>query len=115
MTGSGVRVPLAAPSLSNPIRKPHDEAVAVRHLHLWQRLRVHGVVLADQLVEREDVGGQRVDLVDGAAFVEGAALQQAVPATRQRLWAASDYEGDTRIMIRADATVMKTPTASAIH
>src|ERR1700747_2647203 len=40
-----------------------DEAVPVWHLHLGQSLGVHRVVVADELVQREDIGGQRVDLV----------------------------------------------------
>src|SRR6516164_4322283 len=40
-----------------------DEAIAVRHLHLGQRLGVDYVFLADDLVKRENVGGDRVDLV----------------------------------------------------
>src|SRR2546423_11771583 len=47
------------------IRKPDDEVVAVRHDYLWQRLRVYRVALADKLVQREDVGRDRVDLVVG--------------------------------------------------
>src|SRR6266568_9102445 len=50
---------------SNPVREADDEIVPVGHLHLRQRLRVHHIVLADELVEREDVGGQRIDFVIG--------------------------------------------------
>ena len=42
-----------------------DESVPVGHAHLRQRLRVHRIVLADDLVEREHIGGQSVDLVVG--------------------------------------------------
>src|SRR5689334_5961322 len=48
---------------SDPIRIRHGEIVPVRHLHLWQGLGVHHVGLADQLVDAEQVGGERVDLV----------------------------------------------------
>src|SRR6516165_4228359 len=42
-----------------------DEAIAVGHLHLRQGLRVHDVGFTDDLVEREDIGGQRIDLAVG--------------------------------------------------
>ena len=42
-----------------------DETVPVGHLHLGQRVRVHHVVFADDLVEREDVSGQCVDFIVG--------------------------------------------------
>src|SRR5262249_31771704 len=45
------------------LRVSADEAVPVGHLHFGQALRVHHVVLADDLVERQDVGGERVDRV----------------------------------------------------
>src|SRR5215813_10541975 len=47
----------------HPLRKARDEPVAVRHLHLGKGLRVHLVLLADQLVLRQDVRRQSVDLV----------------------------------------------------
>src|SRR6266851_2697984 len=47
------------------VRKTDDESVAVGHAHLGQRFGVHRVVLADQLVLREDKGGERVDFVVG--------------------------------------------------
>src|SRR5437762_4115448 len=47
------------------VRKAGREAVAVRHLHLGQRLGVHHVVFADQLVQRQYVRSQRVGLVIG--------------------------------------------------
>src|SRR6516164_3875110 len=47
------------------IRVLADEPVTVGHLHLGQRLRVHHVILADDLVEREDVGSQCVDFIVG--------------------------------------------------
>ena len=50
------------------VRVPNDEIVPVRHLHLRQGLGVHHLVLADDLVEREDVGGERVKLVVGQRF-----------------------------------------------
>src|SRR5262252_7934508 len=45
------------------VREADDEAVSVRHPHLRQRLGIHRLVLVNQLVEREYVGGQRVDFV----------------------------------------------------
>src|SRR6266850_1375240 len=47
------------------VRKTDDESVAVGHAHLGQRLGVHRVVLADQLVLREDKSGERIDFVVG--------------------------------------------------
>src|SRR5882762_5394329 len=47
------------------VRKTDDESVAVGHAHLGQRFGVHRVVLADQLVLREDEGGERIDFVVG--------------------------------------------------
>src|SRR2546423_1818733 len=47
---------------------PADEAVAVGHAHLRQRVLVHRFVLADDLVERENVGGQRIGLVGSQRF-----------------------------------------------
>src|SRR5262249_6623618 len=48
---------------SDLVRELDDEVVAVRHLLLRQRLRVHGVAFADDLVAGEDEGGERVALV----------------------------------------------------
>ena len=50
---------------SNPIRKADDEIVVVRHFHLGQGLRVHHLILRDQIVGGEQVGAERVDLVVG--------------------------------------------------
>src|SRR6266705_5596703 len=50
-------------SVPRPRRPVADEAVAVGHLHLRQRLRVHDRVLADDAVEEEHIGAHRVDLV----------------------------------------------------
>src|SRR5262249_12900344 len=47
------------------VRVLADEPVTVGHLHLGQRLRVDHVILADDLVEREDVGSQCVDFIVG--------------------------------------------------
>src|SRR6266571_9422182 len=47
------------------VRKADDESIPVRHAHLGQRLRVHRVAVADELVLREDVSGQSVDFVVG--------------------------------------------------
>src|SRR2546421_8240515 len=47
------------------VRKTDDESVAVGHAHLGQSFGVHRVVLADQLVLREDIGGERIDFVVG--------------------------------------------------
>src|SRR5258706_4393065 len=52
-------------SLLDLVRKANDETVAVWHTHARQRVGVHRVVLADQLVEREQVSGQCIDLVVG--------------------------------------------------
>src|SRR5438046_8359587 len=43
------------------VRKTDDESVAVGHAHLGQRFGVHRIVLADQLVLREDKSGERID------------------------------------------------------
>src|SRR5882672_38265 len=48
---------------SDPLGKADDEAVAVRHLHQRKRLRVHHLVLGDELVEREEVRDERIHLV----------------------------------------------------
>jgi len=45
-----------------------DESVAVRHLPFRQRLGVHHVVVADDFVEREYVGGHGVDFIVGECF-----------------------------------------------
>src|SRR6516165_6023906 len=42
----------------NLVRSPDDKIVPVRHLHLRQGLGVHHVVLADDFVEREDIGAE---------------------------------------------------------
>src|SRR6266850_92665 len=47
------------------VRKTDDESLAVGHAYLGQRFGVHRVVLADQLVLREDKGGERIDFVVG--------------------------------------------------
>src|ERR1700704_4988945 len=44
---------------------PADERVAVRHGHLRQGFGVHHVVLADDLVARENIGRECIDLVIG--------------------------------------------------
>src|SRR5260370_15131540 len=54
-----------AGALSMFIRIPADEAVPVRHLHFRQGLGVHRLVIADDLVAGENIGGQRIDLVAG--------------------------------------------------
>src|SRR6202030_2927763 len=48
---------------SNSFRKSDDEIVPVGHLHFGQSLRVHHIIVADELVEREKIGGQRIDFV----------------------------------------------------
>src|SRR5262245_59681572 len=51
-------------SWSVPARRPvAHKPVAVRHLHLRKRLRVHRRVLADDAVQVQHVGADRVDLV----------------------------------------------------
>src|ERR1043166_6575783 len=52
-------------SRSDPFRIRNGELARVRHLHLRQRLRIHYIVLANDFVDREDVGRQRVDLIVG--------------------------------------------------
>src|SRR5256885_5436682 len=47
------------------VRKADDESVPVGHAHLGQGFGVHRVVLADQLVLRQDEGGERIDFVVG--------------------------------------------------
>jgi hypothetical protein len=44
----------------NFIRELDDEVVVVRHLHLGQGLRVHRLVLRDQIVGREQVSARPV-------------------------------------------------------
>ena len=39
-----------------------DEAIAIRHPHLRQSLRIHHFVLSNNLVERENVGRDGMDL-----------------------------------------------------
>src|SRR5262245_52430455 len=48
---------------SDAIWERDDEAVPIRHLHLRQRLGIHHIVLADDPVEEQDIGGGRVDVV----------------------------------------------------
>src|SRR3989442_14178388 len=52
--------PGAADPTLELVREADDESVPVRHPHLRQRLGAHRIVLADELVERENVGGQRI-------------------------------------------------------
>src|SRR5262249_23874312 len=40
-----------------------DEPIAVGHLHLGQSLCIHHIIFADYLIERENIGGERVYLV----------------------------------------------------
>jgi hypothetical protein len=46
---------------SDLVRVVDDEAVAVRHLYLRQRLRIHFIVVADEFVERKNIRGQRIN------------------------------------------------------
>jgi hypothetical protein len=46
------------------VRVLADKPVTVGHLHVGQCLRVHHVILADDLVEHEDVGSQCVDFIN---------------------------------------------------
>jgi hypothetical protein len=39
--------------------------------HLWQWLRAHNVAVADDAVELQDIGGDRVELVIGQRYFEG--------------------------------------------
>src|SRR5438067_7217927 len=52
-----------SPVRSNPVREPDDEVVAVGHLHLGERLRIHDLALADDLVEREQIRGHGVGVI----------------------------------------------------
>ena len=52
-----------ASSRSNSVWEFDDEVVAIRHLHLRQRLRVHHLILWDEIVRREQIGAQLVDHV----------------------------------------------------
>ena len=75
----------SAPALAGARRSfrglPHigpwvgDEPVTVRHLDQWQGGRVHDVLLADDAVAVEKVGGHRVYLVgcEGAGLIVGCA------------------------------------------
>src|SRR5438876_10703417 len=60
-----------APGLVSPTASRHlvwksrNKPVAVRHPDFRQRLRVHHLVLANDLVEREKVRGERIDFVIG--------------------------------------------------
>src|SRR5262249_34837424 len=48
---------------SDLVGKPDDESVPVRHLNFRQRAGVHHVVLADDLVEVEEISGCRINFV----------------------------------------------------
>src|SRR5262249_462824 len=48
---------------SNLVGKSNDEVVRLPHLHLTQCLRVYDIIVANNLVPREDEGGERIDLV----------------------------------------------------
>src|SRR5256885_1813081 len=50
-------------SPSEIFTRRRSNSVAVGHLYLRQRPRVHHVVLADDLVEPEEISGRRIDLV----------------------------------------------------
>ena len=52
-----------------------DKAITVRHLDQWQGLRVHDLLLADDAVEVEEIGGHRVCLVgrEGSGLSNGCA------------------------------------------
>jgi len=52
-----------ADQCSNAVREPDDEIVPVRHFHLRQGLGVDLVVLAGQLVGRQQKSRQRIDLL----------------------------------------------------
>ena len=80
-----IRLQPIGPSFSLALRLwrclPHigswvgHEPVAVRHLDQRQGFRVHDVLLADDAIDVEEVGGHRVRLVgrEGAGVVEQAA------------------------------------------
>ena len=64
--GESGRVALtAARDVSMLLGISADEGIPVWHLDLRQRIFVHSIVLADDLIERENVGGQRIDFVIG--------------------------------------------------
>src|SRR5262245_19825781 len=57
----------AAPSSPKlqPVGEADDESIAIRHPHLRQGLRVHGVVLAYDFVKRKNVRGQSINFIVG--------------------------------------------------
>ena len=61
-TGSSELESTDSSPYSNPVREPNDEVIPLRHLHLRQRPRVDHVILADELVERENIDGQCIDV-----------------------------------------------------
>src|SRR5262245_45055972 len=73
-----------------------DEAVAIRHLHFRQSLRIHDVVVANDGVEIQDVGRDRIDLgwFQETRFVERHRAIDVVPQ-RRGIWpeAADGLEG----------------------
>src|SRR5262249_2288863 len=73
-----------------------DKAVAIRHLHFGQSLRIHDVVVANDAVEVQDIGGYRIDLgwFQETRFVEWHRGIDVVPQ-RRGIWpeAADGLEG----------------------
>src|SRR5262245_47857738 len=73
-----------------------DEAVAIRHLHFGQSLRIHDVVVANDGVEVQDIGRDRIDLgwFQETRFVERHRAIDVVPQ-RRGIWpeAADGLEG----------------------
>src|SRR6516162_9251867 len=56
---------ISSPPRSHRVGETRNKSITVRHSHLGQRLGGHRVVFADQLVLRQNIGGQRIYLVVG--------------------------------------------------
>ena len=80
------------------IREPDDEVVPVRHLHLGQRGRVHLLILGDELVGRQDKGGQRIDLLIG---------QRTRLGPRHRAADEIEYRGGIGVVVGNDLAAVE--------
>ena len=57
-------VPVAVSSSHSALgRIGADEAVAVGHLHLWQRVGIHHIVVGDEVVQPKDIGRDRIRFI----------------------------------------------------
>jgi len=67
-----------------PIRQ-ESESITVWHLHHWQTLGVDHIVLRDEIIQVEQIGRQRVDLIggEGALCIERHAAIDEVPDPRR--------------------------------